>query len=158
MKTKILLTSAGIATLVVLSVTVARATPPHDATPHEVAQGALPGPTGMAARGIQFGTSGPTRVLTQWIEVKPGGTSGWHSHPGLVLVTLTSGAITFHDATCDSKIYATGASFIEPPDEPGMVTNDGDTPAIFYVMQIVPVGQPFRIDQPVPACGGDVQQ
>jgi quercetin dioxygenase-like cupin family protein len=158
MNRKVLLTTAiSIGTFALLGGNVAQATPPSGANGQVVAFGTLPSSSEAATDAVKFQTTGPTDVVTQRLEILPGGTSGWHAHPGLALVTVVSGTITFHDATCDSTIYGATQSFIEPPFETGMVTNDSPTTlAVFYATYVIPSGSPARLDRPVPACGGNV--
>ncbi len=50
-----------------------------------------------------------TDIAVTTIAVAPGGHSGWHFHPGPVLVIVKTGAITFYhgsDRTCSGKRYA----------------------------------------------------
>jgi quercetin dioxygenase-like cupin family protein len=102
------------------------------------------------ASGVHFSTTGPTNVITQKIVLDPEGTSGWHAHPGLVLVTVVSGAINFYDPHCNSITYAAGEAFIEPEGVTGMVTNDGPGSAEFLVTLVVPAGAAPRIDRAAP--------
>ena len=47
--------------------------------------------------GVDFRTRGPKQALVTSITVDPGGTFGWHSHPGPVLVTVAKGTLAeFH--------------------------------------------------------------
>ena len=39
---------------------------------------------------VKLQTKGPTDVRLQRLNVSPGGFSGWHHHPGLVIVTVAS--------------------------------------------------------------------
>ena len=41
---------------------------------------------------IKFQTKGETDVVVQTTTYAPGGFSGWHTHPGFVLVVVESGA------------------------------------------------------------------
>src|SRR5665811_933632 len=51
---------------------------------------------------VKFQTKDPTDVLVQTISFLPGGTSGWHFHPGVVIVVVESGQVTTHDASCQT--------------------------------------------------------
>ena len=44
--------------------------------------------------GVELTARGPLDVVTQQIMIAPGGSTGWHGHPGPVLVTIKSGAMT----------------------------------------------------------------
>jgi quercetin dioxygenase-like cupin family protein len=101
---------------------------------------------------VKFQTKDPTDVLVQTITFQPGGTSGWHFHPGLVIVVVESGQVTTHDASCQTTTYAAHQSFVESGTQPFMVSNDGATNAVVYATIVVPQGSPFRIETGPPAC------
>ena len=98
--------------------------------------------------------SGQADVVTQSISMAPGGTTGWHGHPGPVLVTVKAGELTVvysNDRSCEGTIYRAGQSFVDF----GNVTvhtalNRGPVPVDFWATYIVPgtPGAPFRIDSP----------
>ena len=46
-----------------------------------------------ASRASHWKTKGSVDVATQQIVIDGGGSTGWHSHPGPVLVTVKSGAL-----------------------------------------------------------------
>ena len=63
-----------------------------------------------------FRLAGGTDVVTQSLTVAPGGTTGWHGHPGPVLATVKSGALTVvyaDDTSCQGTTYTAGQSFID---------------------------------------------
>ena len=79
--------------------------------------------------------------------VKPGGSSGWHSHPGGAIVIIQTGQITTYrsagrdkraggenesDSGCIINTYTAGNSFIEPPGEPLNARNNGLTETIVF--------------------------
>jgi quercetin dioxygenase-like cupin family protein len=103
---------------------------------------------------IKFQTKGQVDFAHATVTIDPLGSSGWHSHPGVVLVTVASGTVTFYDADCSLNTYATGASFVESNGATGLARNESaSTPAILYVTYIVPAGAPaLRIDQANPGC------
>ena len=43
--------------------------------------------------------------------IQPGGQSGWHTHPGPSLVTVTEGTVTVHEDNCTSATYSVGRTF-----------------------------------------------
>lgn len=102
---------------------------------------------------IKFQTKNPTDVLVQTITFQPNGTSGWHFHPGIVIVVVESGQVTTHDEDCRTKTYGPHESFVESGTVPFMVSNESTTAnAVVYATIVVPVGNPFRIETPPPAC------
>ena len=57
-----------------------------------------------------------TDFVTQTISIAAGGTTGWHSHPGPVFVTVKAGALTVvyaDDSSCEGTTYTVGESFID---------------------------------------------
>jgi len=102
---------------------------------------------------VKFQTKDPTDVLVQTISFQPGGTSGWHFHPGVVIVVVESGQVTTHDAGCQTAKYGPHQSFVESGTEPFMVSNESASDkAVVYATLVVPAGSPFRIETAPPAC------
>ena len=80
---------------------------------------------------VKFQTKAAVDVATATVTVLPGGTSGWHSHPGIVIVSVKTGSITFYDQTCVGTVHGAGTAFIEAAGNgPGMARNEGATDEI----------------------------
>jgi quercetin dioxygenase-like cupin family protein len=104
---------------------------------------------------IQMGTD----VVMAQITVEPGGSSGWHSHPGGAIIVVKQGTPTVYRAIgsqCQSTTYSAGDAFIERPGEVDDVLNAGTAPYVLYVtFPRVPPGGSARIDEPDPGtCPG----
>jgi quercetin dioxygenase-like cupin family protein len=104
---------------------------------------------------IQMGTD----VVMAQITVDPGGSSGWHSHPGGAIIVVKTGTPTVYRAIgsqCQSTTYGPGDAFIERPGEVDDVLNAGAAPYVLYVtFPRVPPGGSARIDEPDPGtCPG----
>lgn len=103
---------------------------------------------------VKFQTKGATDVRVQKLEFAPGAFSGWHHHPGVLVVAVASGLITLTDSSCNSKTYGpgspNGAVFVEGGDEPIQASSAGG--ATNYVTTITPDGEAPRIEDDVPAC------
>jgi quercetin dioxygenase-like cupin family protein len=104
---------------------------------------------------LQVGTD----VAMAQITVVPGGSSGWHSHPGGAIIIVKQGELTVHRAIgsqCQTTAYSAGQAFIERPGEVDQVVNTGTVPYVLYVtFPRVPQGGSPRIDQPDPGtCPG----
>ncbi len=94
----------------------------------------------------------PCDVIQQKLTFQPGGFSGWHSHPGVVIVIVTSGELTRYESDCTKATYAAGQTFIElASDQAAFVRNEGSKPAEAVQTYINPAGTDARIDQPAPA-------
>ncbi len=101
---------------------------------------------------IKLQTKDPTVVRVATVVFGPGGYSGWHHHPGVVIVSVKSGSVTVWNSDCSQETYGAGSAFVESGDDPGQVTSvDGATNIVTYV---VPNFSPlvFRIDDDPPAC------
>ena len=87
-----------------------------------------------------------------------GGSTGWHSHPGPVFITVTQGQLTFYEAddpTCTPKIVNAGEGYVDNG-HGHLGRNESGAPAQDVSVILAPVGQPFRTDlapQANPACG-----
>jgi hypothetical protein len=83
----------------------------------------------------------------------PGGHSGWHSHPGLSVVSVTQGAVWLYDAddpSCAPTIVPAGHGFVEAGDHVHILRNEGGVDAKWTTTSIRPAGSAGRIDQPNP--------
>jgi hypothetical protein len=101
---------------------------------------------------VKFQTKGPTDVRVQKLDFAAGAFSGWHHHPGMVIVAVQSGAVTLTHADCNSVTYGpglpAGSVFVESGDEPAQATSA--TGATVYVTYVAPDGAGFRLeDDPV---------
>jgi hypothetical protein len=90
-----------------------------------------------------------TDIAVATIVVAPGGHSGWHFHPGPVLVVVKTGAITFYhgnDPTCTGTVHPAGTAFVEADGDVGIARNEGAVEATVVATFFVPAGGPTRID------------
>jgi quercetin dioxygenase-like cupin family protein len=84
--------------------------------------------------------------------IEPGGTTGWHTHPGPVLVTVESGELTLvyaDDPTCEGRTYRAGESFVDRGDKiVHTALNRGASKVQLAATYLVPgePGAPARID------------
>jgi quercetin dioxygenase-like cupin family protein len=104
---------------------------------------------------IKFQTKDPTDLVTQQVTFAPLAFSGWHHHPGVILVLVKSGHVTTHDENCQTKTYGPGEALVESGTAPFMVSNESDTEtAVDVATQVAPAGSPFRIEDDPPPCAG----
>ena len=100
-----------------------------------------------------------TDIVMVKITVLPGGSSGWHSHPGGAIIVLKQGELTRYrsiGSQCEPMVFKAGQAFIERPGEVDQVVNTGTMPYVLFVtFPRVPVGGSARIDEPDPGtCPG----
>ena len=98
-------------------------------------------------------TEGASNVIQQEVRFLPGGTTGWHRHPGLVVLTLAadSGSVEWYDAKCGKTTYHAGDSWTEGTKLHDVV-NRSAIDAHFLVTYIVAKDIPQRTDEPAPKC------
>ena len=94
-----------------------------------------------------------TDVAVANISIAAGGSSGWHSHPGPVLVVVKSGAITIYhgdDPTCSPTVHPAGTSFLEGGGMVHIARNEGAEPVVGVATFLAPPGAALRIDAAKP--------
>jgi len=94
-----------------------------------------------------------TDIVVANIAITPGGTSGWHSHPGPVLVVVKTGALTIYrgdDPTCSPTLHPAGTAFTEEGGVVHIARNEGAVDATTVATFFVPGSAPQRIDQALP--------
>ena len=104
------------------------------------------------ADGVMLRTRGPVDVFFQTGTFQPGGTSGWHSHSGLVLIAVKSGELTRYGDDCRAESFGAGETFVEHGDHSVLVRNEGAEPAVIYSVYVLPDASLRRIDEPNPGC------
>jgi quercetin dioxygenase-like cupin family protein len=141
---------AGAITAVIVGPSTA--TPPSGLTNIALARGT---DTSHGSVRLQFGTD----VAMAQITVQPGGSAGWHSHPGGAIIVVQQGTLTVYspdEGRCKTTTYNAGQAFIERPGEVDNVLNTGTVPYVLYVtFPRVPTGASPRTDEPNPGtCRG----
>jgi quercetin dioxygenase-like cupin family protein len=101
--------------------------------------------------GVTLEDHGQSEFYVQDLVVGPGGRTGWHSHPGLLLITIKEGSITWYGKDCEKRSYSAGESFTEAAD-PHNVLNPGSGNAQLFIAYIVKKGEPRRIEASQPKC------
>jgi quercetin dioxygenase-like cupin family protein len=152
MRKALLLVALGVSVLAIV-VAAALATPPSGATTTLITRATL-GEFKAKNDGITVKSQQRSAdIAIVKVAIEPGGTTGWHHHPGVGPASVKSGAVTFYDAQCRKTVYEAGEGFLESHDEPMLVRNEGDVKAVFYVTFIIPTTTPpegLRIDDPKP--------
>ncbi|HSL10707.1 MAG TPA: cupin domain-containing protein [Actinomycetota bacterium] len=110
---------------------------------------------GTIARDFKVPQNDGEGVVIARYTIEPGGTTGWHSHPGKAVVAIHSGELTITRAVrgeCRTRTYGPGEGFVEIPSVVHMARNDGDTPLVFGAALFrIPASGVTRIDQAEPA-------
>ncbi|MFE7777317.1 cupin domain-containing protein [Streptomyces sp. NPDC057445] len=101
---------------------------------------------------------GSTDVIVRTITVAPGGSTGWHHHPGQLIAVVKSGTLTRTLADCSVETTPAGTTFIEPAghEHRHIGRNLGSEPVVLYVTYLLPAGAPLSVDEDAPAGCGNV--
>lgn len=140
---------------------VALASPPSGVTPTVLARGTYDAfkvrssphsPVDFKAK-----TKGRTDFVVRRHDYAVGSSTGWHSHPGPVFITVTLGEVTFYerdDPTCTPHVVSAGHGYVDTG-HGHIGRNESGQPAQDISVIIAPVGGPFRgeLDAPSPNCG-----
>ena len=92
-------------------------------------------------------------------DYAPGSYTGWHSHPGPVLIQVTQGTVTFYenDGNCTATVVHQGESYVDLGEHPHIGRNEDPTQAAEdYTVLFGPPGTTiagFRNDEPAPPAG-----
>ena len=137
------------------------ASPPSGVTPTVLARGTYnPFRVESAGRsGVTFQAIARSRIdmVVRRHDYAVGSTTGWHSHPGPVFITVTQGRLTYYeydDPSCTPHVVTAGEGFVDNG-RGHIVRNESGEPAQDVSVIIAPVGGAFRgeLDAPGPYCG-----
>jgi quercetin dioxygenase-like cupin family protein len=123
-----------------------------------ISQGATASATpgvGVEAETLSQATVDGQDYITKQITIAPGGSTGWHWHPGRVFGVIREGTLTHDMANCtEDGSYPAGSPITEGtgPDNVHIGRNLGPDPVVMWVSYIVPAGSPLSNDVPNPGC------
>lgn len=131
----------GAGAALLLTTATVLATPGSGVTPLDFARG-----TSAAAYTIT--TTANREIATQTLTFAPGGTSGWHTHPGRVAVVVQSGTMSlWYGSDCTLRTVTAGQAIVVPGTGVfDLARNDDPTVPLVLVLTYydVPVGAPLR--------------
>jgi quercetin dioxygenase-like cupin family protein len=153
------------ATLVAATVALALVTRPTLATPGDrvvgvvMARGDFADPVDIKFKikeGGQEVIHAPNarQTVIQSIVISPNGHTGWHSHPGPVVVLVKSGELTLYsadDEACEPVTYTMGQAFIDHGQGHSHIafnTSAAGNTELWVTYFDVPPGGAFRLDTP----------
>ena len=95
-------------------------------------------------------TKGKSDVYVQSNVWQPGGSTGWHTHPGHSLIIVTAGEVTAYegdDSKCRPTVYSVGMGFVDPGGgHVHNLRNEGAVEARTVAVQLIPADATRRID------------
>jgi quercetin dioxygenase-like cupin family protein len=93
--------------------------------------------------GTQLHVPENTEVQVFKLTVHPGGSGGWHSHSGPVLVNVTQGSASFYEAhgsSCTRRTIDHGQAFVEQPGVIHTTRNEGKRDLVIHGVSFRPKG------------------
>jgi len=161
-KRRIYLPAVGIGLPIVLAAfaAMALASPPVNVTPTLLARGTYDAfkvrsyPQG--ADDFKAESKGPTDIVVRRHAYAPASSTGWHTHPGPVFITVLEGEITFYeydDPNCTPIVKRAGEGYVDTG-RGHIARNESGASATDMTVIIAPVGGAFRgeLDAPGPNC------
>jgi quercetin dioxygenase-like cupin family protein len=100
---------------------------------------------------VKYDTRNPSVYVFQDFIMNPHTNTGWHIHPGLVLITIADGSVDWYDSNCVKHFHKSG-DFFRESDQLHFVQNASDTPARLIITYIIAKGETNKIYQPAPSC------
>lgn len=94
---------------------------------------------------------GAQHVNTLVREFPVGGSSGWHTHPGVEIAYLIAGEMTLEQAGQPTRRLHVGDSFMVPRGVVHNAANVGQVPARLVITYVYDKGAPVRSPVPAPA-------
>ena len=137
---------------VVLVVGAALAAPPSGVTATPITRATL-GKFEAEYRGIDVESKQrPADIAIVKVVLEPGGSTGWHHHPGVAVIAVASGTVTEYDKECRKSVIDAGHGFVESQDRVHLVHDEGSVPAVLYVTFITQTETPqgVTISDPQP--------
>jgi len=71
--------------------------------------------------------------------------SGWHIHPGLVIVHIEAGSVQFYQGSCTPRTLGPGDTLVEVPWKPARFVAPGS--ATWTTSFLIPTGQQLSVSQ-----------
>lgn len=147
--------------LALASVMAASASPPVGVTPTLLGRGTYPPFKVKTDHDSLVDFEGkaklPLDIVVREHEYTAGSSTGWHTHPGPVFITVLQGTVTFYeydDPSCTPKVVSAGQGYVD--DGHGHIgINRSDQPALDVSVILAPVGSGFRgeLSAPNAYCG-----
>ncbi|HET9254119.1 MAG TPA: cupin domain-containing protein [Pseudonocardiaceae bacterium] len=109
---------------------------------------------GSSRDGVEVRNDGPTDVVIRRIVIAPGGSTGWHYHPGRLIAVVLKGTLTRILEDCSVQTTPQGQSIVEDSGarHVHIGRNLGTDDVELLVTYVIPAGAPLAIDAASPSC------
>ncbi len=105
---------------------------------------------------VSVASKRPLDIVVRTHDYAPGSSTGWHTHPGPVFITVLDGTVTFYeydDPSCTPKVVKKGEGYVDTG-RGHIGRNETGAPAKDVTVFLAPVAQSFRgeLTTPGPKC------
>lgn len=109
---------------------------------------------GTSSSTIEVKSEGPTEVVVRHVVIAPGGSTGWHHHPGRLIAVVHKGTLTRTLEDCSVQTSSAGQAIVEDAGDRHVHVgrNLGTEPVELYVTYVIPAGAPLAIENGNPGC------
>ncbi|WP_101952891.1 cupin domain-containing protein [Mycobacterium sp. 3519A] len=112
-------------------------------------------PSGASSVVLSKQSVGGKDYIVSDITLAPGGSTGWHTHQGVIYGVVKAGTLTHYSADCQQDgVYQSGDPITDPTgsDHVHMARNLGPVPVVLEVTYVDPAGSPTSDSVPNPGC------
>jgi hypothetical protein len=105
-----------------------------------------------AAVDVKLEAKNPLDVVVRTHDYAANSSTGWHTHPGPVLITVVQGEVTFYeydDPTCTPTVVSAGQGYLDTG-HGHIGRNETAQPAKDITVFFAPIALPFRDELPAP--------
>ncbi|MEJ1934120.1 cupin domain-containing protein [Nostoc sp. NIES-2111] len=138
---------------------IVRAEPPRGVTPNVIGRSTFDAfklQSDQQAMDFSAQAKAPLDIIVRTHDYAPGRSTGWHSHPGPILIQVIEGQVTFYerdDPSCTPKVVSKGQGYVDTG-KGHIGRNETGAPAKDVSVILAPVGLAFRseLEAPAPQC------
>lgn len=155
---RIIAVSSGL--LLTVCALILSASPPVGVTPTLIGRGTYDAFRVKSDKNAPFDfdakAKDPVDIVVRTHDYAAGGSTGWHTHPGPVFITVLEGEVTFYeydDPSCTPHVVRAGEGYVDTG-RGHLGRNETGAPAKDVTVIIAPVGGAFRgeLAAPGPYC------
>lgn len=142
----VLMLAFGVPGLSLCATMTAQAEPPVGVTPTVIGRATYDAFDLQSELGFAAQAKSPLDIVVRTHDYAPGSSTGWHSHPGPVFITVTEGEVTFYehgDTTCAPKVVSKGQGYGDTG-RGHIARNESGAPAKDVTVVFAPVEKSFR--------------
>lgn len=102
-------------------------------------------------------SAGSCETAVQRVTIRPGGHTGWHTHPGATWVAIAEGEGTLYNAGesgCPGHKFGANSGFYQTQDDIHTLRNEAAANLVLYAFYALPANTPntaIRTDQALPS-------